>query len=43
MEEYLNIGAVVLMTLAAALAISALALVYIVIKDYLKTNRVWKN
>jgi hypothetical protein len=38
MEEYLNFGTVVLMTLAAALVISALALVYIVIKDYLKNR-----
>jgi hypothetical protein len=38
MEEYLNIGAVVLMTLAVALGISGLALVYIVIKDYLKNR-----
>jgi hypothetical protein len=38
MEEYLNICAAVLMTLAVALAVSALALVYMVIKDYLKNR-----
>jgi hypothetical protein len=38
MEEYLNFGTAILMTLAVALAISALALVYIVIKDYLKNK-----
>jgi hypothetical protein len=38
MEEYLNFGTAILMTLSVALAISGLALVYIVIKDYLKNR-----
>ena len=38
MEEYLGICAAVLMTLAIALAISALTLTYIIIKDRLKNK-----
>ena len=36
MEEYLGICVAVIMTLAVALAIGALILTYIVLKDYFK-------